>query len=986
MKKTKKALASLAIAGMVLSMAPMSVFAADTTATNRIFGADRIETAVKVAQAGWTTAATVIVAPAGDANLVDALAAAPLAGQEKAPILLTDGAALDAKTKQAIVDLKATKVYAVGALSDQVVMDLQGISGVTVEALKGADRIETATKIVAKLSAPVGSFVVGYNALADALSVASFAAANNYSILVTNPDGTLPTSETAVGTKYTVGGPTLVADVAGATRLYGLDRFETNQKVLAALEYSYGKAYVANGEDAHLVDSLVGSSLAAQNRAAIVLGDTVSAKAAADVSAKLTSDSQVIALGGVSLVPDSVLASVNYQAPATLAVESVSAINSKQIEVKFSKAVDEDSVVASDDHVVTGLLVINRLPEAGGLKDIVADDLWASLSDDGTVLTLTADSSTYFDGTYALSIVADEILSSDRSQSIKGFTTSFKEDDTAAPTVTSVTYKPATSQLKVVMSEPVLVKPSVKVEGATVAATVDDSNVPDTFYVDVDPDLAGTTIDVVVSGAQDNLRNIMASYSKSITLTQEVGDVSLVSLTQKNTNTVAVQFNRAIDGVDADAAALIVENALTVQMGVTPESISVTRDSDDKTNTTFNVALTDGSGPDWFYGSDKDSASLTFYFDQGSLEDVYGNTNTEDISKTVRMVKSTVGPQIESYRVTNSEKEIRITFDQTMAEFTATSTNLLGIDLRKSGVSVGIVSAKVAEDSKELVLTVDAAASTAFDNGDYSVRFVKGATTYLADLSGNKVSTQTYSGIKVDDGDTSTVSVDSITSVADSNVFVVTFDGEVGLSALDPENYSLDGSALPTNTDVVFTDDTNKEVTITLQKGSVNYDSIDAILAVIGVIDADGNAVDVDTSGALQVADNTAAKLVSANLIGNTTMVLKFDENIDASSISYTTMANVLDDFIIKRGTTTLVDANTTPTDVAYAISGKTLTITVTDPGTGAAPAAGTNFWSTIAASGGTITVKTVDIPAMTDTQDVIIKDGVQVTFTRTSN
>jgi putative cell wall-binding protein len=79
MKKTKKALASLAIAGMVLSMAPMSVFAAD--ATTRLSGADRVATAIAVATNGWAAGSdNVIVVSADDANIVDALAAAPLAG------------------------------------------------------------------------------------------------------------------------------------------------------------------------------------------------------------------------------------------------------------------------------------------------------------------------------------------------------------------------------------------------------------------------------------------------------------------------------------------------------------------------------------------------------------------------------------------------------------------------------------------------------------------------------------------------------------------------------------------------------------------------------------------------------------------------------------------------------------------------------------------------------------------------------------------
>ena len=101
-------------------------------------------------------------------------------------------------------------------------------------------------------------------ALADALSIASYAAANNYSILVANPDGTLPVSETAYkgATTYIIGGPTLVKDIPRATRLFGADRFATNMTVLKALTYKYDHVYVANGTDTHLVDSLVASSLA----------------------------------------------------------------------------------------------------------------------------------------------------------------------------------------------------------------------------------------------------------------------------------------------------------------------------------------------------------------------------------------------------------------------------------------------------------------------------------------------------------------------------------------------------------------------------------------------------------------------------------------------------------------------------------------------------------------------------------------------------
>ncbi|AHF08405.1 cell wall-binding repeat-containing protein [Desulfitobacterium metallireducens] len=310
----KKALASFMIAGMVSAMVPLNAFADNGVTTARLFGTDRVGTAVSVSSTGWTTTDTAILAPSADANLVDALAAAPLAGKIS-PILLTEKDTLNATTKAELQRLGVTKVFVVGAIN-QTVVDQLKMSGITAIALKGEDRTATAAVIASKLVNPAGSFVVGYGALADALSVASYAAANNYSILVANPDGSLPASEAAyLGASVNViGGPTLVADIAGSTRYYGADRFATNKAVLNAFGYNYDKVYVANGTDAHLVDSLVASSLAAKSGAPIVLCDAVDSAAAPDVYAKLASNAIVTALGGNTVVSENVLARVAYNA------------------------------------------------------------------------------------------------------------------------------------------------------------------------------------------------------------------------------------------------------------------------------------------------------------------------------------------------------------------------------------------------------------------------------------------------------------------------------------------------------------------------------------------------------------------------------------------------------------------------------------------------------------------------------------------------
>lgn len=311
MRKMKKTLALLAIVAMVLTMIPMQVFAADST---RLAGADRIATAIAIADA-FGAADTVILAAADDANLVDSLAVAPLAGTVS-PIYLTYKNSLDAAVK---AKLSGKKVIAIGAVSDAVVADAQTVA-TSVEKVSGADRLATNDLINAKLTSPAGTFVVGYNAIPDALSVASFAAANNYAIVLANPDGSVDSAKIKGSKTYIIGGPTLVKDITGATRLYGADRFDTNVEVIKALTFSYDKVYVANGVT--LVDALSASSLAAKAGAAIVLTDNSSVKAAGTVNAKLNASSVVIALGGTGVVSDAVKALVGYEAtePETAAI------------------------------------------------------------------------------------------------------------------------------------------------------------------------------------------------------------------------------------------------------------------------------------------------------------------------------------------------------------------------------------------------------------------------------------------------------------------------------------------------------------------------------------------------------------------------------------------------------------------------------------------------------------------------------------------
>jgi len=319
MRRTKK-IAILAIIAMVLTMIPASLFAAPTD-SDRLAGADRIQTALAIADAG-TWGNTVILAAADNENLVDALAAAPLAGQENAPILLTYKNKLDPAVKQKIIDLKATKVYVIGA-AYALAEEINAIDGVTVEMLTGDNRQVTAAAINAQLTNPSGTFIVGYDAIPDALSVASYAAKNNYAIAIAGSDGTYEDSYYGAA-KYIIGGTAKVKDISGVERIAGADRYATNKAVSDKFSFSYERIYVANGVS--LVDALAAAPLAAKYNAFVVLTDGKTVASPAGVTAA----TKVIAVGGPNAVSDAVKNSV-YVPPAVLSVESVSAITAKDI-------------------------------------------------------------------------------------------------------------------------------------------------------------------------------------------------------------------------------------------------------------------------------------------------------------------------------------------------------------------------------------------------------------------------------------------------------------------------------------------------------------------------------------------------------------------------------------------------------------------------------------------------------------------------------
>src|SRR5665648_7609 len=193
MKKTKKAIVSLALAGMALTMIPFNVLAEDAFPT-RLSGWTAVETAVAIAdQTGWTGVA--ILSSSTPYGMIDALTCGPLATFLKAPILLQDAEkTLNANTKAELIKLKITKVYVTSGtavISQAVLNELTGM-GIAVEAIGGADRFATSVNVAQKMVDLGATFtkaavVYGWH-YQDALSISPIASAGTMPILLTEKD------------------------------------------------------------------------------------------------------------------------------------------------------------------------------------------------------------------------------------------------------------------------------------------------------------------------------------------------------------------------------------------------------------------------------------------------------------------------------------------------------------------------------------------------------------------------------------------------------------------------------------------------------------------------------------------------------------------------------------------------------------------------------------------------------------------------------
>lgn len=255
----------------------------------RLAGMRAQDTAIKISKEGWADNSSPLVLLARVDRFQDALAAAPLAKNLKAPLLLTAPNQLDSAVLQEIKRLGGAKVYVIGgegAIKKTVSDTLSG-ANITVKRIYGSTAADTAVEIAREIGPSNRVILASSTSFPDALSASAPAAAQGIPILLTE-QGTLPEStkqllkEFQVTKTIIVGGKFAISaafdskggalESYGPLRLAGNTKYDTMLQIVKYFNQDPTTLIMATGEN--FPDGLSGGAFAALSGSPMLLVPT----------------------------------------------------------------------------------------------------------------------------------------------------------------------------------------------------------------------------------------------------------------------------------------------------------------------------------------------------------------------------------------------------------------------------------------------------------------------------------------------------------------------------------------------------------------------------------------------------------------------------------------------------------------------------------------------------------------------------------------
>lgn len=544
---------------------------------------------------------------------------------------------------------------------------------------------------------------------------------------------------------------------------------------------------------------------------------------------------------------------------------SESAINGKEIEVKFNTAIDADTLVDADDN---DLITVVAGTDA---NDPVA--VAQTLSADGRTLTLKA--TDFFDGDYTVK-VPFETIKAENGSFLQAVNQKINVNDTTAPVLSSAksTIKSTEDGIKLItltFSEDVETIDNVKIAGVNYTPLVDGRTA--TVAVDLD---ATKTYEVTVVNAQDAAGNVKDVQASSLSVTVDNIAPAITGVSAAGENKVKVTVSKELEGDTLD---------LTAKVGTFVTNIVVGAAEVNPDNKKEYIVTLDSN----YLFKNGNSESVTLTVAKDALVDTLGNTNGAEIKKTVSVSKDITAPGVSKVETTKTDGKVTgftVTYNEeveTVDPSKVTIVNSKGEILANSTV---IETADVSlTDAKKVVFTL----VDGLKADKYSFDLALGYVTDLS-LAANKSTKYSFT---VDVNDVTAPVTTSFTiagATIDTNVVSVDFGANVKAtgtgSALNPASYQLNGVTLPADTKLEFARDLDGNVVqsvveITLPEGFVKEDDTKAIFRVTGVQTLD-NKVSNSFVRELSVTDNTAPEAKSFVATDLTTLTVTYSEAIEA--------------------------------------------------------------------------------------------------------
>lgn len=589
-------------------------------------------------------------------------------------------------------------------------------------------------------------------------------------------------------------------------------------------------------------------------------------------------------------------------------VESVKAINAQKIEVKFSKEVVGGSAAGQAEN--TAVYSIAGL--AGGTT------ITPELQSDNKTVILTLSAPIVNDTTVVVTV--DPVTSkADGTKSTDRFTTSFKFNDTVKPTYVGYDNKtPGTVTVK--FSEEL---DPTEIVSANIVVTKADGTVVSTAGGAGNLTLTPKDNGFELSGLESNVEYKVAVKDFK-DLAGNLTSPNVVSFTVKSSAVADTEAPKVTDivskGLDhvvihvseelENQAVAPAQAAYVTLAGVTPDA--TVAQVYDKTAGTVTVQLDGASLP-----SEGDVKTITV----SAYKDLAGNTGANFVksvgfSAISKVVKSEV---VAKTTAGVSEDYIKVTFDKDIAFTTpggAVSATLLTKDNVEKTVTIPAANfAKGTSADKELnVLYIKVEGLTGLEEGKLDIPVTQAVVTSLG--ADTKV-TVDYKAISSDltaPAIDTTVGTNGITVAG--NVITVKYTQDMGQSALDVNNYTVDGvkvfesaifkgdkktvdltlkpNALPltANYDVKISKSVSNEKGVSLKADYVTTETITETVQPElkkAVVATDGSTVTLTFSEAVSVSADAFELFADGEKVPTTVTAIATNAEATTATISVTT-------------------------------------------------------------------------------------------------